>query len=119
MMKHTGRILTWRPSLSTTELRAFFPQGKHEFSLSTYQGCILLLFNQATELPIFKIQKMTNIAMPDLRRHIISLFAHKILLKSSKGKEINDEDVVTVNENYHHKLYKIQIHLLLHKEKEI
>ncbi|KAK3234933.1 hypothetical protein CYMTET_54841 [Cymbomonas tetramitiformis] len=44
---HTGRRLTWQTNMGTADLKAVFsPTAKHELSVSTYQMCILLLFNE-------------------------------------------------------------------------
>lgn len=46
--KHTGRLLTWKCNLGYAELKATLgdSNSKHELQVSTYQMCILLLFNQ-------------------------------------------------------------------------
>mmetsp|Transcript_4995 Transcript_4995/g.3625 ORF Transcript_4995/g.3625 Transcript_4995/m.3625 type:complete len:121 (-) Transcript_4995:492-854(-) len=48
--KHTGRLLTWKPNLGVADIRAVLGenQTKHELTVSTYQMCILLLFNTTT-----------------------------------------------------------------------
>eukprot|EP00913_Durusdinium_trenchii_P008444 g7929.t1 len=46
LAKHTGRKLTWQPQYGAADLKAQMPKTKHELSVSTYQMCILMLFNQ-------------------------------------------------------------------------
>ena len=47
--KHTGRLLHWKPSLGYAELKATLGESnvKYELHVSTYQTCILMLFNQS------------------------------------------------------------------------
>lgn len=37
--------------MGTADLKATFGSAKHELNVSTYQMCILLLFNQVTLIP--------------------------------------------------------------------
>ena len=46
LAKHTGRRLTWQPNLGTADVKALMPRSRHELNVSTYQMCILTLFNQ-------------------------------------------------------------------------
>jgi hypothetical protein len=73
------------------DLRATFADEKHELNVSTFQMCILLLFNGPSTLSYQEIKDTTNIQPEDqLRRHLISLCTkkHRILHKTSKGKHI-------------------------------
>lgn len=56
--------------------------------MSTYQMCILLLFNEHSSLTLDAIRSATDITELELRRHLLSLCTPKlkILKKSSKGK---------------------------------
>ena len=48
---HVGRRLAWLTNMGSADLRATFGDGvKRELSVSTYQMCILLLFNDADTL---------------------------------------------------------------------
>ena len=53
--------------------QATFPGGKHELSVTTYQMCILLLFNSADQLSYKEIAAATDIPAGDLRRNLQSL----------------------------------------------
>jgi len=50
--KHTGRLLHWKPSLGYADLKATLGEqnSKYELQASTYQTCILLLFNQGSSV---------------------------------------------------------------------
>ena len=117
--KHTGRKLSWQTSTGTAELRATFgPADKprrHDLTVSTYQMCILLLFNSADSLTLGQIRSHTHIPDQELRRHLISLCTpkNKILKKGSKGKGITcDNDTFTFNSNYTSKLKRVRIFLV-------
>lgn len=117
--KHTGRKLSWQTSTGTAELRAIFgPADKprrHELSVSTYQMCILLLFNSVDSLTLGQIRSRTHIPDAELRRHLISLCTpkNKILKKGSKGKGItSDEETFSFNANYTSKLKRVRIFLV-------
>ena len=118
--KHTGRKLSWQTSAGAAELKATFGSGpdkfrRHELCVSTYQMCILLLFNDHDTLTLGQIRSETNIPDQELRRHLISLCTpkHRILRKGSKGKGISsDGDTFTFNPDYSSKLKKVRIPLV-------
>ena len=113
--KHTGRKLSWQTSAGAAELRATFGSHRHELCVSTYQMCILLLFNDTDTLTLGQIRTQTHIPDQELRRHLISLCTPKnrILKKGSKGKGItSDEDTFTFNKDYTSKLKRVRIPLV-------
>ena len=117
--KHTGRKLSWQTSAGAAELKATFGSApnfrRHELCVSTYQMCILLLFNDKDTLSLGQIRTHTHIPDLELRRHLISLCTakHRILRKGSKGRGItSDEDTFTFNPDYTSKLKKVKIPLV-------
>jgi len=118
--KHTGRKLSWQTSGGTAELKATFGFGpdkfrRHELLVSTYQMCILLLFNDKDVLTLNQIRAETQIPDQELRRHLISLCTpkHRILKKGSKGKGItSDDDTFTFNFDFTSKLKRVRIPLV-------
>jgi cullin 3 len=118
--KHTGRKLSWQTSAGAAELKASFGSGpdnhrRHELCVSTYQMCILLLFNDADTLTLGQIRMKTHIPDSELRRHLISLCTpkHRILRKGSRGRGINsDDDAFTFNTEYTSKLKRVRIPLV-------
>jgi cullin 3 len=118
--KHTGRKLSWQTSGGTAELKATFGCGpdkfrRHELLVSTYQMCILLLFNNKDVLTLGQIRSETHIPDQELRRHLISLCTpkHRILKKGSKGKGISsDDDTFAFNVDYASKLKRVRIPLV-------
>jgi cullin 3 len=117
--KHTGRKLSWQTSAGAAELKATFGTEpnlhRHELCVSTYQMCILLLFNDKDTLTLGQIRLHTHIPDSELRRHLISLCTpkHRIIRKGSKGRGItSDEDTFTFNNEYSSKLKKVRIPLV-------
>lgn len=118
--KHTGRKLTWQTSAGAAELKANFGSSpnnirRHELCVSTYQMCILLLYNGTDTLTLGQIRSQTHIPDQELRRHLISLCTpkHRILRKGSKGKGItSDDDTFTFNPEYTSKLKRVRIPLV-------
>ena len=85
---NSGRRLIWQHNLGFVDIRASFKGGKRDLNVSTYQACILNLFNDSTSLSLDDIRQATNIPEAELRRHLLSLCTPKfrILNKSSKDK---------------------------------
>lgn len=113
--KHTGRKLLWQTSTGAAELRVTFGSVRHELCVSTYQMCILLLFNHTDTLTLGQIRTQTHIPDQELRRHLISLCTPKnrVLKKASKGRGItSDDDKFTFNKDYTSKLKRVRIPLV-------
>ncbi|KAJ7522610.1 hypothetical protein O6H91_18G019400 [Diphasiastrum complanatum] len=110
---HSGRRLTWLPNIRSAELKANFGFGKeHELHVSTYQTCILMLFNTKDCLTYEEIQQTTGIRCHDLTRELHSLACVKgknVLRKEPISKDIGKADVFMFNDGFSSKLYKIKI----------
>lgn len=85
---NSGRRLIWQHNLGFVDVRASFKGGKRDLNVTTYQACILNLFNENITLSLDDIRQATNIQEAELRRHLLSLCTPKfrILNKSSKDK---------------------------------
>jgi hypothetical protein len=46
LTKHTGRKVTWQTCMGSADVKANFGGRRHELSVSSYQMCILILFNK-------------------------------------------------------------------------
>eukprot|EP01025_Chloroclados_australasicus_P021030 TRINITY_DN2207_c1_g1_i3.p1 TRINITY_DN2207_c1_g1~~TRINITY_DN2207_c1_g1_i3.p1 ORF type:complete len:736 (-),score=66.03 TRINITY_DN2207_c1_g1_i3:498-2705(-) len=109
---YSGRKLSWQTNMGSADIKAWFGSKTHELNVSTYQLCILMLFNDSNELSYKDIQSATNIPDGDLRRNLQSLALVKgknVLKKSPMSKEINDDDKFTFNDAFTSKLYKVKI----------
>lgn len=110
---HTGRRLSWQTNMGTADLKAIFGKGqKHELNVSTYQMCVLMLFNSADRLSYKEIEQATEIPSSDLRRCLQSLACVKgknVLRKEPMSKDIGEEDAFFVNDKFTSKFYKVKI----------
>lgn len=118
LTKHTGRRLTWKASLGTAELRAFLSDSrtKHELIVSTYQMCILMLFNTYLRLSGRDIREILSAQDEELEKHLLGLVACKVLLKSSSSKKVEPEAEFSVNPDFQSKLYRIKVPLISKKD---
>lgn len=143
LAKHSGRQLTLNPQLGSADLNAIFygpkredGEGrdgassstslscqtsslqklgprKHIIQVSTYQMCILVLFNNRERMTYEEIQNETDIPEKDLIRALQSLALGKatqrVLLKSPKVKEIEPNHQFFVNDSFTSKLHRYVI----------
>lgn len=120
---HSGRQLTLQPQMGAADLNAVFygkkdgqpsriPK-KHIISVSTYQMCILMLFNKKEKITYEDISQETEIPEKDLLRALQSLamgkVGQRILTKEPKVKEIEPSHVFSVNDQFTSKLIRVKI----------
>ncbi|KAK2365830.1 cullin-3A [Trifolium repens] len=110
---HSGRRLSWQANMGNADLKATFGKGqKHELNVSTYQMCVLMLFNNADRLSCKEIEQATAIPMPDLKRCLQSLALVKgknVLRKEPMSKDIAEDDAFFFNDKFTSKLFKVKI----------
>lgn len=110
---HTGRRLSWQTNMGTADLKATFGKGqKHELNVSTYQMCVLMLFNNSDRLSYKEIEQATEIPSSDLKRCLQSLACVKgknVLRKEPMSKDIAEDDAFLVNDKFSSKFYKVKI----------
>lgn len=109
---HSGRKLSWQTGMGTAEIRATFGRKKHEISCSTHQMVVLMLLNDSDRLTYSTIASASGIPDPELKRVMQSMTFVKgknVLKKVPDTKEINPDDIFTINNTFSSKLYKIKI----------
>ncbi|XP_064131274.1 cullin-4A isoform X2 [Loxodonta africana] len=116
--KHSGRKLQWQTTLGHAVLKAEFKEGKKEFQVSLFQTLVLLMFNEGDEFSFEEIKVATGIEDSELRRTLQSLACGKarVLVKSPKGKDVEDGDKFVFNGEFKHKLFRIKINQIQMKE---
>nr|XP_033342734.1 cullin-3 isoform X1 [Megalopta genalis]XP_033342735.1 cullin-3 isoform X1 [Megalopta genalis] len=86
---------------------------KHIIQVSTYQMCVLMLFNKRERLTYEEIQGETDIPERDLVRALQSLAMGKatqrVLLKHPRTKEIEPTHCFCVNDSFTSKLHRVKI----------
>ncbi|KAJ8470163.1 hypothetical protein OPV22_024506 [Ensete ventricosum] len=118
LSKYHGRRLMWQNSLGHCVLKAEFPRGKKELSVSLFQAVVLMLFNDTQRLSFQDIKDSTGIDDKELKRTLQSLACGKVrvLQKIPKGREIEDEDSFVFNEEFTAPLYRIKVNAIQMKE---
>ena len=134
LSKHTGRRLTWQPSMGTADVRIQFKSRKHDLTVSTIALVILLLFEDLKEddfltyevsytpsipahlsmtcfMSTKEIKTTTNIPGGELSRNLQSLACakYKILKKHPPGRDVNQGDSFSFNRDFTSNLQKIKI----------
>jgi len=116
--KYAGRRLQWQPSLGHCNLKANFKSGSKELQVSLYQALCLLQFNECDEITLEELKERTNIDDEEIRRTLQSLACGKarVIVKTPRGKDVNDNDVFLFNKDFTNALYKIKINQVQIKE---
>ncbi|XP_010512017.1 PREDICTED: cullin-3B isoform X2 [Camelina sativa] len=110
---HTGRRLSWQTNMGTADIKAVFGKSqRHELNVSTFQMCVLMLFNNSDRLSYKEIEQATEIPASDLKRCLQSMACVKgknVLRKEPMSKDIGEEDSFIVNDRFTSKFYKVKI----------
>ncbi|KAI9357043.1 Cullin [Zopfochytrium polystomum] len=118
--RHSGRRMTWLAHMGTADLRANLPRGRKEINVSSLMMVILLTaFNypagdsrETQAYTLRQISEATGVPVGnELRRGLqsLSLGKHKILTKTTKGKDVSDTDGFLLNLDFSSPLNKIKI----------
>jgi cullin-4 len=143
-----ARNLVWLNAHGHVTMRAFFPKGRRELSVSTLQASVLLLFNDANHISFSDIASATGIKdIDELKRTVLSLFSgqFKVILRQGETsssstpstptneeaptapnnasaierKEIADTDIFYFNEKFTSKKVRIKINQIQLKETRV
>ncbi|PSR75595.1 hypothetical protein PHLCEN_2v9075 [Hermanssonia centrifuga] len=114
LSRHSGRRLTWQPSLGNADVRVSFKARKHDLNVSTFALVILLLFEDVGDgefLTYEEIKSATSIPEAELQRNLQSLACakFKILKKHPSGRDVNTSDSFSFNADFTSPLAKIKI----------
>jgi cullin-4 len=120
LSKHSGRRLTWQNSLGFCVVRANYPLGKHELSVSLFQAVTLVQFNDgpAEGLSFKEIQEATGIEEKELKLTLQSLACGRVrvLNKNPKGPHVEATDSFSFNKEFTAKLFRIKVNAIQLKE---
>lgn len=115
-----GKRLTWRFEYGSAQINAKLGDTMKEYRLigSIYQACILLIFNdreKMTTKDVFNELKGSN---KEITKHILGLAKARVLTKTSKGKVLNIDDVLGINEKYNNKIIRVQLEVVSGESEE-
>lgn len=119
--KHTGRLLHWKINLGYADIRATLGENnqKYELQASTYQMCILLMFNTQHVISYQQMLQSTQIPEIELKCNLIPLLGMKLLNKNPNVKEFQPSDTFALNLSFKHNLFKIRLPIAHAKETKI
>ncbi|MES1910716.1 MAG: hypothetical protein MHM6MM_003259 [Cercozoa sp. M6MM] len=111
--KHESRKLMWALVKGRADVQVYFTRDtKKLLNVTTYQMCVLLLFNRGKNMLSCKeIVDMTGISRADIRAHLLSL-AHpnvNILQKKPSNNTLEDSHLFRINPGYKNQLYRIKV----------
>ena len=124
LAKHGGRKLTWQHALGTAVVRARWPSGARELSVSAYQAAVLLLFNEGGPAGgpdgagLAALAGASGLPDGELRRTLQSLACGRVrpLLKHPKGRDVGDGDAFTWNAGFTASLFRLRINAIQLRE---
>ncbi|KAI4477214.1 hypothetical protein M0802_014768 [Mischocyttarus mexicanus] len=103
----SNSLMSQRSNVSSSSAR------KHIIQVSTYQMCVLMLFNKRETLTYEEIQGETDIPERDLVRALQSLAmgksSQRVLIKNPRTKEIEPSHTFGVNNSFSSKLHRVKI----------
>lgn len=135
-IKHSGRILTFRPEMGTVELKVKFKTRSHELTLSTHAMIVLVLFDGMGDdeqlsykvsrllscITIKKTIKLTFDHFQDIAEatrmipaelvrtlQTVACGKFKLLTKIPKGRDVNETDHFAFNSAFTSPMAKIKI----------
>eukprot|EP00040_Diaphanoeca_grandis_P022173 m.118672 g.118672 ORF g.118672 m.118672 type:complete len:741 (-) comp28685_c2_seq2:105-2327(-) len=110
--KHSGRKLTWLHHLSTADLSARL-KSKYEFTVTTYQMGVLLLYNDHDSHTVEAIANSTSLSTKELQKTIRSLLVCKLLVAEPAApptaEDIPNDSTLSINLKYSNKKKKVKI----------
>ncbi|CAG9325110.1 unnamed protein product [Blepharisma stoltei] len=100
--KYSGRSITWATGLGTVEIRSLFLNKSYNFIVNPYQAVILLMFNNGNTYSVRELRENSKLSENTFKANFIKFFSpkSKIFNKESRGKTLNDEELITINENF-------------------
>jgi cullin 3 len=114
---HSGRKLNWQLNMGRADIKAAFPSGKYELSVSTLQMCVLMCFqgDQSQDGPRLSLQTigdMTGLSGDELKVSLEALTCvsgKDVLVKSPPGDEMSPTDVFELNKAFKSKAARVKI----------
>ena len=118
--KHGGRRLVWQNSLGHCVLRAEFPKcGVKEPPFRSSRRCVSAVQRRRPDGRLtLRKPRGGGIEDKELRRTLQSLACGKVrvLVKEPKGRDVEDGDSFSINEQFNERLYRVKVNSIQLKE---
>lgn len=117
--KHSGRKLRWMHNMGSVELRAGCYARNHTLVVSAYQCLVLMLFNRSEQISFRDVCNATCIPAEECKRQLLSMTVakHRLLIREGSGKELEDDNMVSLNKAFAHEKMKVVVGLIKKEEK--
>eukprot|EP01064_Diplonema_japonicum_P037079 TRINITY_DN8601_c0_g1_i11.p1 TRINITY_DN8601_c0_g1~~TRINITY_DN8601_c0_g1_i11.p1 ORF type:complete len:769 (+),score=198.98 TRINITY_DN8601_c0_g1_i11:62-2368(+) len=117
-----SRKLTWIHSLGHATVSKKFAKGPRDMSVTTYQACVLVLFNATGSVLVKEAQETLSLPFEEIKRTIHSLAYGKYpVIKRADGakvKQVKETDQFVINEEFHTNSRKFKIPAVVKQERE-
>ncbi|CAG9310481.1 unnamed protein product [Blepharisma stoltei] len=107
--KYHKRKLTWTMASGTIDLSTIFTPNNYICIVNPYQASLLLMFNHKNSFTVKEIIENSKLRESTLKANLIKFFNPKcqLLKKESKGKKLNNDEKIEINEDFQSKNMKI------------
>lgn len=110
LANQSGRRLFYQPNFGTAEIKMMCEKKKYEVTMTTNQMVVLMLFNDKPTYKVSEIIELSNLSEKDVIRCVIALsHAKHPILTGNKEDKCGRDTIVSVNNKFRSKLYKIRI----------
>ena len=120
--KHNGRKLTFLYHLSKGELKATYIRNNragYTFQVSTYQMCVLLLFNDAETVTFSDAAAATKLSDDILKQVLAIIVKSRVLLCDDESAGNAATATYRLNADYKSKKFKINLNMPLKAEQRV
>jgi len=117
--KHSGRKLRWIYNMGGVELTALCFARRHILVVSAYQALALMVFNSRKEVAFREICDATKLPREECKRQVQSMTVskHRILSHQGTSKEIDDDSILQVHEQFQNEKIKVVVGLIKKEDK--
>ncbi|KAI8074434.1 Cullin [Gongronella butleri] len=113
---HNGRRLLWQWNLARGDVRLNYLDRVYELQVGLYQMILLLLFNQALEMPITDLVTQSGLSEGDVLRSLRPLIDVQVL--TCANGPLTAQSTVQVNTSFTSKRAKIKVTIAAQQESQ-
>lgn len=117
LAKFSGRVLYWKLNQGQAEIRAKIGK-KYELTTSTYQMCLLMMFNEKSVMSFQELLQNMQIQESELKPHLIPLLKFNLVQKNPQGKDFKMEDKFQVNLRFTNSKIKLTLPVMVSQKQK-